>query len=284
MEAMHRSSQSRSALLLAYRASLRYYSYPAARYTNPIPSRTIADLSGGGIRSAVSAVGRDAVETKVAGSKPDNKARTPSMGAQIRDLNRSSRERSGMFDMDREIASAAIAPLFPRLEMTCLAGNEIFIQEAARDAKLTLVLLAFRSFADSQLASWRDPFEAEFHMQSDSQIFDVSVNETISAQALCGFVQRLQRRHVDKALHNYYVALNGRASDSLEAVLPSTNRFIGYALLLDNNAKVRFRTAGMADEASIVKLLDAARQLRTESNRPSSVLNGPGNHSDLPSP
>jgi hypothetical protein len=281
---MQRTCRFRRALVQAYCSSLGHCSYPTARDIIPIPSRTIADISGGRIQQALSADGQVAVGTKVAVSKPDKKARAPSMGEQIRDLTRSTREGNGMFDVDREIVSASAAPLFPRLEMTSLAGNEIFIQEAARDAKLTLVLLAFRSFADSQVASWRDPFEAEFRLQSDSQIFDVSVNETISAQALSGFVQRLQRRHVDKALHSYYVALNGRASDSLESVLPSNNRLIGYALLLDNNAKVRFRTAGMADEASSVKLLNAARQLIEESSSQRSGLDSPASKSHQPSP
>jgi hypothetical protein len=226
--------------------------------------RHFADVSGGGVRRAHVAQEQEPGHSKPRVSPKEGTSAAPSMGDQIRELTIATTERKGEFVVDEKVLSAEEAPLFPRLEMTSLAGQNVIVQDSAQNAKLTLVLLAFRSFADAQLASWRDPFASELTPNPRVQIYDVSVNETISSQALSGFVQRFQRRHVDHGMHDHYLALNQRAGESLESVLPSKNRLVGYALLLDHHARVRFRSAGMASEESAKMLLDAARQLTSE--------------------
>jgi hypothetical protein len=193
-------------------------------------------------------------------------AKRNSFGEQLRELRRATAEHGGTLSVDESLIDASDASAFPRMEMRSLSGKAVIIQDEAQKATLTLVLLAFRSFADSHLASWRVPFAAEYGSQPQVRMFDVSVNETISSQALSGFVQLLQRRHVADRYHDSYLALNEKAADALESVLPSKNRLTGYALLLDANARVRFRAAGKASERSVERLLHAASMIASESS------------------
>jgi ATP10 protein len=197
-------------------------------------------------------------------TRPPNEA---SVGEQLRELQRANVERGGTASVDERVIPASVALSFPDLRMTSLDGGIASILEASSFRTVTLVLLAFRSFADQQLASWRAPFVAAFGEDAESastQIFDVSVNETFAAQMLSGFVQRIQRGKVDSSLHSHTVALNAEAGKEMEEILPSTNRLFGYALLIDGDGKVRFRAAGMATDQSRRVFMAAARELLAE--------------------
>jgi hypothetical protein len=202
---------------------------------------------------------RDRSRLSSASTRPPNAA---TIGEQLRELKRVTVERGGTASVDEGLLPAAGAHTFPAREMTSLSGGRVVIQDAASAAGVTLVLLAFRSFADDQLASWRAPFANAFGGRDVCvQTFDVSVNETFAAQMLSGFVQRLQRSKIASGLHEHHVALNAEAGASIEAILPSKNRLFGYALLLDRDGRVRFRAAGTSTAASQAALVAAAEQL-----------------------
>ncbi len=175
---------------------------------------------------------------------------------------------------DPGLLPAETASVFPRIKTTSLSTKRIVIHDEAARASATLVLVAFRRYAEEQLSSWRSPFLAALegepvvpHRRRVGQVFDVTINESFGAQALSGFVQRLQRRTVDSHLHDYYVAFNDRAREPLEVLLPLDNRLYGYALLLDSKARVRFRAAGMADEHTLKPFVKATRSLVEEDVR-----------------
>lgn len=162
---------------------------------------------------------------------------------------------------DTSLIPVSQADIFPRIKTTSLSTKRIVIHDEAADSPLTLVMVAFRSFADDQLASWRFPFSEHF---PQGKWFDVTVNESFGAQALSGFVQRWQRGRTDQALHDYYVSFNDRAREPLETLLLSRNRMYGYVLLLDRKARVRFRGSGMADPQAIDVMVDCGHQLVKE--------------------
>ncbi|KAI0562675.1 ATPase assembly factor ATP10 [Gracilaria domingensis] len=164
---------------------------------------------------------------------------------------------------DSSLIPIAEAAVFPRIKTTSLSTKRIVIHDEASHVPVTLVLVAFRSFADDQLASWRETFTHHF---PQGRWFDVTINESFGAQALSGFVQRWQRGRTDQALHDYYVSFNDRAREPLESLLLSRNRMYGYVLLLDRKARVRFRGSGMANPAAIDALLESGKQLITEDN------------------
>lgn len=173
--------------------------------------------------------------------------------------------------MDSELVSPEVAAFFPRIKTTSLSTKRIVIHDKAHRASVTLVLLAFRRYADEQLLSWRAPFlEAlksyKIPPSRDrvAQIYDVTINESFATQALSGFVQRMQRSSVDAQLHDFHVAFNDRLREPIEKILPLHNRLYGYALLLDSNARVRFRAAGYADDRALVTFLDCAKRLAKE--------------------
>lgn len=192
---------------------------------------------------------------------------TASIGEQLRELKKATVESGGTAAVDSGLLPADAALVFPELPMTSLSGGTVSIADASPNCGATLVLLAFRSFADEQLTSWREPFVSTFEVEgveSQTQVFDVSINETFAAQMLSGFVQRLQRGKVAASLHEHTLALNAEAGENIEALLPSKNRLFGYALLLDRDGKVRFRSAGMATERSLKALLASSRELLAE--------------------
>ncbi|CAN8064543.1 unnamed protein product [Agarophyton chilense] len=162
---------------------------------------------------------------------------------------------------DTSLIPIAEAAVFPRIKTTSLSTKRIVIHDEAGRVPLTLVLVAFRSFADDQLASWRTAFTLHF---PQGHWFDVTVNESFGAQALSGFVQRWQRGRTDQSLHDYYVSFNDRAREPLERLLLSRNRMYGYVLLLDRKARVRFRGSGMADSGAVKALLDSGKVLIKE--------------------
>lgn len=126
------------------------------------------------------------------------------------------------------------------------------------------MLVAFRSFADSQLCSWRSAFSTLPDHQA--QWFDVTVNESFAAQALSGFIQRWQRGRTDPALHDFYVAFNSKAREPLEDLLLSSNRMYGYVLLLDSNSRVRFRASGLASAEGSAALMKCAQEIIMENS------------------
>lgn len=164
---------------------------------------------------------------------------------------------------DADVIPKLDASPFPRIKTTSLSTKRIVIADKARKKPVTLVMVAFRSFADDQLQSWKNVFMAQ--MPADAaQYYDVTINESFAAQALSGFIQRLQRGRTDPALHDYHVAFNSRAREPLEALLPSQNRIFGYVLLLDRDARVRFRASGMASSDGHDAMLSAARHVLVE--------------------
>lgn len=156
------------------------------------------------------------------------------------------------------------ANVFPRIKTTSLSTKRIVIHDEALANSVTLVMVAFRSFADDQLQSWKRAFEAELPTDQ-AQWYDVTINESFGAQALSGFIQRLQRGRTDPSLHDYYVAFNDRAREPLEALLPSRNRMFGYVLLLDGQSRVRFRASGMASDDALQVFLNCAKNIVRES-------------------
>lgn len=174
----------------------------------------------------------------------------------------------GVDSVLRDVANAAV---FPRIKTTSLSTKRVVIHDECAHASATLVLLAFRRYADGQLESWRSPFinymqdrVAIDGRQSAGQFFDVTVNETFATQALSGFVQRIQRSSIHTDLHDYYVAFNDRIRKPIEDLLPIQNRLYGFALLLDSKGRVRFKGAGFADCRSQKALLAAVGQLVEE--------------------
>lgn len=194
-----------------------------------------------------------------------------SFGEQLRELRAVTARARGVAAVDSGLEAAASARFFPAVRMASVGGEEVSVREAACGAPMTLVLLAFRSFADVQVASWREAFVDEFGGtgESDAQgggplVFDVSVNETFSAQMLSGFVQRLQRGRVADGMLSRTLALNEDMGPEIERLLPSKNRLFGYALLLDREGRVRFRAAGMATDDARAELLAAGKKLILE--------------------
>lgn len=184
------------------------------------------------------------------------------VGQDLQEL-RARQEQGGMGTSDDGVLSVEEASVFPRIKTTSLSTKRIVIHDEAGNAAVTLVLVAFRRYAEEQLSSWRSPF-LEACKGKPVQAFDVTINESFASQALSGFVQKLQRWQIDPSLHDYYVAFNSRAREPLEVLLPLDNRLFGYALLLDRNARVRFRASGMATPKHLEKFLRAASALLRE--------------------
>lgn len=169
---------------------------------------------------------------------------------------------------DHALIATEQAKTFPRIKTTSLSTKRIVIHDEALTSSATLVVVAFRSFADDQLQSWHHAFVSELPPER-VKWYDVTINESFGAQALSGFIQRLQRGRTDPSLHDYYVAFNSRAREPLEVLLPSVNRLFGYALLLDRQARVRFRASGMATQEGVETMLRCARRLIAEDGRES---------------
>jgi ATP10 protein len=229
---------------------------PSPPSSSSSPSSIDADSEAKNNETSSGSVGTQA--RSAFGAQGVNIPRGGTMGAQLAELKRVTADLGGVVSIDGGVVDGAA---FPELGMTSLSGSRVVISERAGDAAVTLVLLAYRSFADTQLASWRTPFEGALGAEPRAQIFDVSVNETFAAQALSGFVRRLQRSSISENAHEFYVALNEPAGDNLEALLPSDNRLFGYALLLDRDARVRFRAAGKASAEAQEAIVVAANQI-----------------------
>lgn len=167
---------------------------------------------------------------------------------------------------DSTLIASDIANVFPRIKTTSLSTKRIVIHDEAMKNAVTLVLVAFRSFADDQLQSWRTAF-AEALPRDSTQWYDVTINESFGAQALSGFIQRLHRSRTDPALHDFYVAFNSKAREPLEALLPSRNRMFGYVLLLDRHARVRFRASGMASKRGLDAMISSANAILAEDSQ-----------------
>lgn len=214
---------------------------------------------------------RRSVANDKSGNHVGDKTAKSTFGAQLRELERIRSKHNGIAVIDEELIPASSARQFPKLSMKSLAGNTVFISEQAGRNAGTLVLLAYRSFADDQITSWREPFCTAFPPTSGVQIFDVAINETFASQTLSGFVQRLQRRSLDRSLHDYYLALN-ESILTVRQILPSTNSLLGYAILLDRQGRIRFRAAGNANEDAAAKLVRAAKQLIDSERKLPSVI------------
>lgn len=175
--------------------------------------------------------------------------------------------------MDRSLLPVEEAKLFPRIKTTSLSTRRVCITDSARKASSTLVMLAFRRYAEDQLSGWAGAYRdilatlPESGGRKNGQVFDCTINESFASQFLSGFVQRYQRSSVPSDLHDFHVAFNAELRP-LEGVFPISppNRLLGYVLLLDPSARVRFRAAGHADDPSLLLFTQAVRQLIQEDN------------------
>lgn len=164
---------------------------------------------------------------------------------------------------DGGLLPTAGALSFPRIKTTSISTKCMIIADEASTAPATLVLVAFRSFADDQLKPWRQQFEDRF-AQAGLRWFDVTVNESFAAQAFSGFVQRWQRGYIAPELHDYFVAFNSKVRQPLEVLLLNHNRMFGNVLLLDRQARVRFRAAGPPSPDGIDTLVKCTQRLISE--------------------
>lgn len=173
--------------------------------------------------------------------------------------------------MDRTLLPIEAAKLFPRIKTTSLSTRRVCIADSSRKASSTLVMLAFRRYAEGQLSGWADSYREllaalpEVGARKSGQLFDCTINESFASQFLSGFVQRYQRSSVPYDQHDFHVAFNAELRP-LEGIFPISppNRLLGYVLLLDPSARVRFRAAGHADEPSLQLFTQAVRQLIEE--------------------
>lgn len=154
---------------------------------------------------------------------------------------------------------------FPRIKTTSLSTKRIVItDEAKKYPPVTLVLVAFRNFADVQLMPWKDFYTLKF---PNLKWYDVTVNESFASQAFSGFVQGWQRSFIeDIQLHDYHVAFNSKARQPLEDLLITNNRMFGNVLLLDRLGHVRFRAAGSPNDQALSVLVDCVMKLENEGN------------------
>lgn len=207
---------------------------------------------------------KDKMQTESASSEPTTSSKRR-ITEDIKEFNqRAATGTTATFD--HALIAIERAKVFPRIKTTSLSTKRIVIHDEAQTSSVTLVMVAFRSFADDQLQSWRQAFLSSLPPER-IKWFDVTINESFGAQALSGFIQRLHRGRTDPALHDYYVAFNSRAREPLEVLLPSVNRMFGYVLLLDGRARVRFRASGMATQKGVETMLRCANELVLEGER-----------------
>lgn len=163
---------------------------------------------------------------------------------------------------DDQLITINEAKVFPRIKTTSLSTKRVVIHDEAAHKHVTLVMVAFRSFADNQLQGWRNAFTGS--AGEKGQTYDVTMNESFGAQALSGFIQRWQRGRTDPAFHDYIVAFNSKAREPLESLMISTNRLYGNILLLDQKSRVRFRAAGEPCDQGLKLFLEVTQQLIDE--------------------
>lgn len=194
----------------------------------------------------------------------------PTMKSQLKELRQLGEV---AVSMDRSLLPVEDAKFFPRIKTTSLSTRRVCIADSSRKASSTLVMLAFRRYAEDQLTGWADAYRhllttlPESGDSKNGQLFDCTINESFASQFLSGFVQRFQRSSVPYDQHDFHVAFNAELRP-LEGIFPISppNRLLGYVLLLDPSARVRFRAAGHADDPSLHLFTLAARQLIEEDN------------------
>lgn len=204
--------------------------------------------------------------------KPSAKGELPKRKSMVREI----REHAAMMEdgsafrlSDSSLIAATDSGVFPRIKTTSLSTKRIVIQDEAARYPITLILVAFRNVADDQLAPWREAFVSNF--QQHGRWFDVTINESFASRAFSGFVQQWQRARTNSALHDYIVAFNSPAREPLEDLLLTSNRMFGNILLLDRQARVRFRAAGSPTPGNLQTFITCARQLVLEDEKQSQL-------------
>ncbi|KAJ8908253.1 hypothetical protein NDN08_008344 [Rhodosorus marinus] len=153
--------------------------------------------------------------------------------------------------------------VFPRIKTTSLSTKRIVIQDEAKKARATLLELSFRMSGANQNKQWIDMCEKSLRELKVQSLY-LTVNETFLYRALSGFIQSTQRRKIPLRDHDSYIVFNSPGDEILK-LTQNSNRLVGYLLLLDREARVRWYGYGAPDESSVHSLQEAANAVVEES-------------------
>eukprot|EP00533_Pseudo-nitzschia_delicatissima_P010503 CAMPEP_0116089770 /NCGR_PEP_ID=MMETSP0327-20121206/6597_1 /TAXON_ID=44447 /ORGANISM="Pseudo-nitzschia delicatissima, Strain B596" /LENGTH=339 /DNA_ID=CAMNT_0003580973 /DNA_START=29 /DNA_END=1048 /DNA_ORIENTATION=- len=140
--------------------------------------------------------------------------------------------------------------------------------------KITLVAVSFRDNGFKMVDTWMEPFEKAFGIDESSnsskvQTFSVSITERWALYPIRNSVKRVMKKNTPVNKHATTLAYFGtKEVMDFRDVLRMHNVMTSYVFLLDDLGRVRFAGSGEANEEESERLVQFAKELVQEGNKP----------------
>jgi len=166
------------------------------------------------------------------------------------------------------------AQLFPLLQGVKSLNNAdadlpFFFVDSPLAKNVTLLSIAFRDSGFKSIPSWTEPFQEAFASDDGVGTLKLSVTERLSLYPFRGSLTRVMKKNTPEEEHNSTLVYFGTDVDDFRDVLRMHNIMTNYVFLIDSLGRIRFAGSGPATEDDVTKVIQFAKDLVKEEERPS---------------
>ena len=147
---------------------------------------------------------------------------------------------------------------FPQISAETLAGKKILLPDSAQ-GKITLIIIAFKREAQSQLDSWLRPFMEEYGETPGFTFYEIPMLAWY--WKLMGWmIDSGMRSGIEEEKHKNVMTYYGNYTH-YQRVLRLDDSTFGYAFLLDREGIIRWHERGYATQQTIKEMIENAKKL-----------------------
>uniref|UniRef100_A0A7S0YHH3 Uncharacterized protein n=1 Tax=Hemiselmis tepida TaxID=464990 RepID=A0A7S0YHH3_9CRYP len=166
-----------------------------------------------------------------------------------------------IFEADIDLIPSAEAITFPDITCTTLDGSEVSTHDVL-GGKVTLVTVSLREFARPMVNTWTTHFHSKVGSNPHAQIVPLAFMEGYVYKLFKGLLMSgMKKNYTEEQKKGALVAF--QSSEDFRRTFDMRNRLVGYAFLVDQNRKVRWRGVGYALIHEGKALTDCANKLLT---------------------
>lgn len=167
------------------------------------------------------------------------------------------------------------AQLFPLLRGAKSLNNAeadlpFFFVDSPKAKKATLLSITFRDSGFKSIPSWTEPFQEAFaNDQNNVGTLQLSITERLSLYPFRGSLTKVMKKNTPEHEHDSTLVYFGTDVDDFRDVLRMHNIMTNYVFLIDSLGRIRFAGSGPATEEDVKKVIQCAKDLVKEEERPS---------------
>ena len=146
---------------------------------------------------------------------------------------------------------------FPTLSAKSLTEQKVVLPQACA-GKVTLIMIALKRDSIPQLDPWLKAYDEAFGKNKDYAFYKIPMMKSAFAKQISSMINGKMKKDNPKKLHDNIVTYYGPVEAYIKT-LGIADEEKAYVFILDKNGFIKWRSIGTAEQNSIKKMINAAK-------------------------